>query len=53
MDEIMTSIRALTNEIHPNILLQRAVDFYPTDTLQKKLRLLASIGDPYPSCSIS
>ena len=53
MDEIMTSIRTLTNEIHPHILLQRAIDFYPTDSLQKKLRILASLGNHYPSCSIS
>ena len=53
IDEIMTSIRTLTTEIHPHVLLQRAVDFYPTDSLQQKLQFLASQNRPYQSCNIS
>jgi hypothetical protein len=41
LDEIMTSIRTLTTKIPPNILLQRAVDFDPTDTLRARLHQLA------------
>jgi len=37
IDNFMTKVKELTMEIHPHVLLSRAIDFYPSDSLKQQL----------------
>jgi len=51
IDDIMTSMRKMTTSINPNVLLSRAVDFFPSEALRAKLQLFA--GPRNQNCTIS
>jgi hypothetical protein len=52
IDNFMTKIKELTLEIHPHVLLSRAIDFYPSESLQQQLAALLTPATKPGSCEI-